>query len=84
MIGDELMSNARNPGVALTLREAAKRGRMGESTLRQALASGDGPRAYKRPGSNRWSIYPDDFDAWANAHVASPGIVTPETTENLV
>ena len=59
------MSNARNPGVALTLRKAAKRGNMGESTLRQKLASGDGPRAYKRPGSNRWLIYPDDFDAWA-------------------
>jgi hypothetical protein len=48
---------------------------MGESTLRQKLASGGGPRAYKRPGSNRWLIYPDDFDAWHNAHVASPGII---------
>jgi hypothetical protein len=78
------MSNARNPAVALTLREAAKRGRMGESTLRQALANGHGPRAYKRPGSNRWSIFPDDLDAWATAHIASPGIATPETTEDLV
>jgi hypothetical protein len=78
------MSNARNPGVALTLRKAAKRGNMGESTLRQKLASGGGPRAYKRPGSNRWLIYPDDFDAWHNAHVASPGIALPEAPEDQI
>jgi hypothetical protein len=84
VIGDEPMSNARNPAAALTLREAAKRGRMGESTLRQAFKNGHGPRAFKRPGSNRWRIFPDDFDAWASAHVASPGIVVPETTQDLV
>jgi hypothetical protein len=77
------MSTTRNPGVALTLRKAAKRGNMGESTLRQALATGRGPRAYKRPGSNRWRIYPDDFDAWADANVASPGVAVPEVPEPI-
>ena len=77
------MSNARNPGVALTLRKAAQRGQMGKSTLRQVLARGLGPRAYRRPGSNRWLIYPDDFDTWYNAHVASPGII-PETPEDPI
>jgi hypothetical protein len=77
------MSNARNPGVALTLRKAAQRGQMGESTLRQALASGHGPRAYKRPGSNRWRIFPDDFDAWATSNVASPGPI-PEAAEDPI
>jgi hypothetical protein len=72
------MSTTRNPGVALTLRKAAKRGNMGESTLRQALAAGRGPRAYKRPGSNRWQIFPDDFDAWALSNVVSPGAEAPE------
>ena len=78
------MSTARNPGVALTLRKAARRGNMGESTLRQKLADGIGPRAYKRPGSNRWQIFPDDFDAWATAVVASPGVTTPDNTEGPV
>ena len=77
------MSNTRNPGVALTLRKAAKRGNMGESTLRQALAAGRGPRAYKRPGSNRWQIFPDDFDAWWTSNVASPGTI-PETPEDPI
>jgi hypothetical protein len=77
------MSNARNPGVALTLSKAAARGNMGVSTLRQKLAKRIGPKAYKRPGSNRWLIYPDDFDTWANAHVVSPGVL-PEPTEDPV
>jgi hypothetical protein len=77
------MSNTRNPGVALTLRKAAERGNMGESTLRQKLANGTGPRAYKRPGSNRWLIFPDDFDAWETSNVASPGII-PKTTEEPI
>jgi hypothetical protein len=77
------MSNTRNPGVALTLRKAAKRGAMGESTLRQALTAGRGPRAYKRPGSNRWLIFPDDLDAWTLSNVASPGTI-PEAAEDPI
>jgi predicted DNA-binding transcriptional regulator AlpA len=48
----------------LTLREGAARARMGESTLRQALAKGTGPKAYKPPGSSRWRILAGDIDAW--------------------
>ena len=48
----------------LTLREAAQRARMGESTLRQALAKGTGPKAYKPPSSSRWRIRAGDIDAW--------------------
>jgi hypothetical protein len=65
----------RNPAdTFLTLEQAAKRGEMGVSTLRQALVAGKGPRAYKLPGSNRWRIFGEDFDAWATSNMASPGL----------
>jgi excisionase family DNA binding protein len=48
----------------LTLREAAQRARCGESTLRQSLANGMGPKAYKPPGSSRWRIRVGDIDTW--------------------
>jgi hypothetical protein len=78
------MPDAKPHRVALTVEKAAKRGDMGVSTLRQKFKKGIGPKAFKRPGSNRWRIYPDDFDAWMDAHVASPGVTVPETTEDLV
>lgn len=78
------MSDIKPARVALTLKKAAQRGDMGESTLRQKLKDGLGPRAFKKPGSNRWRIYPDDFDRWIDAHVASPGVTVPETTDDLV
>ena len=76
------MSEARNLGAALTVRKAAQRGAMGESTLRQKLKKGVGPRAYQRPGSNRWLIFPDDFDAWAVSVLASTGVAAPKPTND--
>jgi hypothetical protein len=78
------MSDTRDPGAFLTLEQAAKRGAMGASTLRQALVAGHGPRAFKLPGSNRWRIFPDDFDAWATSNVASPGIAVPTSSDDPV
>jgi Helix-turn-helix domain len=57
----------------LDLREAAKRLRMGESTLRQKLYAGQGPVAIKLPHSDRWRFRPADLDAYERA-----GELTPE------
>ena len=78
------MPEAKNLGAALTVRTAAQRGAMGESTLRQKLKKGLGPRAYQRPGSNRWLIFPDDFDAWAVSVVACTGDAIPKNTEDPI
>jgi len=76
--------STKEPGTALTLEKAAKRGDMGTSTLRQVLAKGLGPKAYKRPGSNRWTIYADDFDAWLTSNLVSPGTTARELPEDPI
>jgi hypothetical protein len=58
----------------LDLREAAKRLRMGESTLRQKIYAGLGPVGIKLPGSDRWKFRPADLDAYERA-----GEITPES-----
>jgi hypothetical protein len=58
----------------LNLAEAAKRLRMGQSTLRQKLYAGLGPVGIKLPGSDRWKFRPADLDAYERA-----GELTPET-----
>jgi excisionase family DNA binding protein len=56
----------------LNLAEAAARLRMGQSTLRQALYEGRGPRAVKLPGSDRWRFRPSDLEAYVKAGEISP------------
>ena len=65
---------AANSEPLLDLREAAKRLRMGESTLRQKLYAGLGPTGIKLPGSDRWKFRPADLDAYERR-----GELTPET-----
>ena len=45
---------------------------MGQSTLRQALYEGRGPRAVKFPGSDRWRFRPSDLEAYVKAGEISP------------
>ena len=54
------------------LAEAAAWLRMGQSTLRQALYEGRGPRAVKLPGSDRWRFRPSDLEAYVKAGEISP------------
>ena len=54
------------------LAEAAAWLRMGQSTLRQALYEGRGPRAVKLPGSDRWRFRPSDLEAYVKAGEVSP------------
>ena len=57
----------------LNLAEAATWLRMGQSTLRQALYEGRGPRAVKLPGSGlRWRFRPSDLEAYVKAGEISP------------
>jgi hypothetical protein len=61
--------NAKTPsgrprGKLLSLRQAAGRVGMGESTLRQVLYAGVGPPALKRPASNRWLFWEGEIDDW--------------------
>jgi Helix-turn-helix domain len=56
----------------LNLSEAAKRLRIGESTLRQKLYAGLGPVAIKLPGSDRWRFRPHDLDEYATAGEIRP------------
>jgi hypothetical protein len=51
----------------LQMREAAERGHMSQETLRRLLLAGKGPPAMKRPGSNRWLFYSNEFDAWVDS-----------------
>jgi predicted DNA-binding transcriptional regulator AlpA len=66
-----------NPNIAvegdclLNLEEAARRARVGASTLRQMLYRGAGPTAIKLPGSNRWRFRAADIDAWFDAGVVN-------------
>jgi hypothetical protein len=54
-----------NPkGQLLVMAEAAKRGAMSVSTLRALLHASMGPPGFKRPGSNRWLFYTNEFDQW--------------------
>ena len=54
------------------LAEAAAWLGMGQSTLRQALYEGRGPRAVKFPGSDRWRFRPSDLEAYVKAGEISP------------
>jgi Helix-turn-helix domain len=54
------------------LAEAAAWLGMGQSTLRQALYEGRGPRAVKFPGSDRWRFRPRDLEAYVKAGEISP------------
>jgi excisionase family DNA binding protein len=54
------------------LAEAAEWLRIGQSTLRQALYEGRGPRAVKLPGSDRWRFRPSDLEAYVKAGEISP------------
>ena len=54
------------------LAEAATWLGMGQSTLRQALYEGRGPRAVKLPGSDRWRFRPSDLEAYVKAGEISP------------
>jgi hypothetical protein len=65
---------AANSEPLLNLREAARRLRMGESTLRQKLYAGVGPVAIKLPNSDQWKFRPADIDAYERA-----GEITPES-----
>ena len=56
----------------LNLAEAATWLGMGQSTLRQALYEGRGPRAIKLPGSDRWRFRPSDLEAYVKAGEISP------------
>jgi hypothetical protein len=51
----------------LHMREAAERGHMSQETLRRLLLAGKGPPAMKRPGSNRWLFWSNEFDAWVDS-----------------
>ena len=54
-----------NPkGQLITMAEAAKRGGMSVSTLYALLYAKMGPPGFKRPGSNRWLFYTNEFDEW--------------------
>jgi excisionase family DNA binding protein len=50
-----------------SLAEAANFARVGQSTLRQAIYKGVGPRAYKLPGCARWRFRRSDIEKWINA-----------------
>ena len=54
------------------LAEAATWLGLGQSTLRQALYEGRGPRAVKLPGSDRWRFRPSDLEAYVKAGEISP------------
>ena len=54
------------------LAEAAAWLGMGQSTLRQALYEGRGPRAVKLAGSDRWRFRPSDLEAYVKAGEISP------------
>jgi hypothetical protein len=60
----------------LNLAEAARRLRMGESTLRQKLYKGLGPIGIKLPGSDRWKFRPADLDAYERAGELTPEALT--------
>ena len=60
----------------LDLREAAKRLRMGKSTLRQKMYAGLGPVGIKLPGSDRWKFRRADIDAYERAGELTPEILT--------
>lgn len=51
-------------GRLIQLREAAERGQMSVSTLRNLLYAGMGPPGFKRPGSSRWLFWTSEFDRW--------------------
>ena len=51
----------------LNLSEAARLARVGESTLRQAIYKGLGPRAYKLSGCARWRFRRSDIEEWINS-----------------
>jgi predicted DNA-binding transcriptional regulator AlpA len=67
-------SSVSDPESLLNLREAARRLRMGESTLRQKLYKGQGPVGIKLAGSNQWKFRPADIDAYERA-----GEITPQS-----
>ena len=48
----------------MQLREAAERGQMSRTTLRNLLYANMGPPAFKRPGSSRWLFWSSEFDEW--------------------
>jgi hypothetical protein len=56
----------------LSMREALALGDMSDSTLRKALREGFGPKAIKRPGSNRWKFWEHEFVEWLNSGRVSP------------
>ena len=63
-----------NPkGELIVMAEAAKRGNMSVSTLRALLHANMGPPGFKRPGSNRWLFYTNEFDAWLERGRARTG-----------
>jgi excisionase family DNA binding protein len=51
----------------LNLAEAASLARVGQSTLRQAIYKGVGPRAYKLRGCARWRFRQSDIEEWINS-----------------
>lgn len=51
-------------GRLIQLREAADRGQMSVSTLRNLIYAGMGPPGFKRPGSSRWLFWTRSFDEW--------------------
>lgn len=53
-----------NRGRLIQMREAAERGQMSVSTLRNLLSAGMGPPAFKRPRSSRWLFWTAEFDRW--------------------
>jgi hypothetical protein len=56
----------------LSMREALALGDMSDSVLRKALRKGYGPKAIKRPGSNRWKFWEREFVEWLNSGRVSP------------
>lgn len=56
--------NSKDRGRLIQLREAAERGQMSVSTLRNLLYAGMGPPGFKRPGSSRWLFWTAEFDRW--------------------
>ena len=54
-----------NPkGELIGMADAAKRGNMSVGTLKALLYANMGPPGFKRPGSNRWLFYTNEFDEW--------------------
>jgi hypothetical protein len=63
--GPHLMNRRQEDrGRLIQIGEAADRGQMSVSHLRRLLLDGKGPRAFKRPWSNRWLFWTNEFDAW--------------------